>query len=125
MRVITMKTLTAIKAEQGGMATKRAPLPRLGLVEGRKTRPIDVISLTAAILVLDKGSARPLGMGEQPSDKTHLVRTNGLTGIQKTELGEQNVRIHYPNGDGVPYVEVSPLTARWLMDMASGAIGCH
>jgi hypothetical protein len=120
-----MKTLTAIRAEQGLRATGRSQAPQLALVEERKTRPIDVISPNATILVLDKGALRPLGKGEQPSNRVHLVKTNGLSEQQEMELKEQNVKVHRPEGAEAPYIEVSPLTARWLMDMASGAIGCH
>jgi len=120
-----MTPLTATKRTQGEQPAGKPQIPRLALVEERKTRPIDVICPTATILVLDKGALRPLGRGEQPSNKTHLVKTNGLSEQQERELGEQNVKVHRPQGAEVPYIEVSPLTARWLMDMASGVTGCH
>jgi len=94
-------------------------------VEPLKTRPIDVVSSLSTVYVREKGVVRKLGAGEAPSSsKTYLLKTNGLTEQQKLELREQGTKIHYPMGSDTPYVEVSPLAAGYLADLASGLAGC-
>lgn len=113
--------------EPKGKAAEKQPVPQLALVKKKepekeelKTRPIDVIPSLSAIHVLGrKGNrARLLGKDEQlTSSGRYLLKTGGLTGQQKTELEEQNVKVHYVKGSEAPYIEISGLTAISLRNM--------